>query len=81
MTFLYVKNGCPGCIKAREFLVARGEEYREVLVDNPLLEIGIEKLLKNGHILVPLLVRTNGRNAELFVPGGTNGSFFFAKVT
>ena len=81
MTFLYVKNGCPGCVKAREFLAERKEEYKEVAVDNPIVETGIATVLKKGRVLVPLLVRTNGHMAETFVPAAqADGSFFFVKV-
>lgn len=81
MTFLYTKNGCPGCDKAREFLMTKGELYKEVVVDNPLLEAGIAATLGKGRILVPLLVRTSGQSAELFAPAaGLNGRFSFLKV-
>ncbi len=81
MTFLYTKNGCPGCAKAREFLASRGEEYKEVIVDNPLLVVGMEKLLKKDRIFVPLLVRANGKDIELSVPiKGADGVFCFIKV-
>ncbi len=81
MTFLYTKDGCPGCDKARELLVSQDERYKEVLVDNPILEVGIKTLLKKDFVLTPLLVRTNGKSAKIFVPAkGSDGSFYFTKV-
>jgi len=81
MNYLYVKDGCPGCKKAKEFLMAGNEEYKEVAVDNPILEIGINTLLGKPHILVPLLVRTDGSKAEVFAPAvGPEGSFSFMRI-
>ena len=81
MTFLYVKDGCLGCAKAREYLAVKGEEYKEVEVDNPVVRVGIQTLLRKDRTLVPLLVRENGGIAELFAPArGPDGTFTFMKV-
>jgi glutaredoxin len=53
--YLYKLKGCTACEKAREYLVSQGYTPLEVIIDNPLLEIGIQMLFKDGKVHAPVV--------------------------
>ena len=54
--YLYTLPGCAGCEKARGLLAARGLAPVEVPIDNPLLEVGVKMLFKDGLVHAPVIV-------------------------
>lgn len=56
MTYLYTLNGCKACAKIAEELSVKGVEFRKVEIDNPLVELGVQGLFKDGKVHAPVMV-------------------------
>ena len=55
--YLYKQLGCSACKKARILLELQGyTQIREILVDNPLLELGIQMLFTDKQVHTPVIV-------------------------
>jgi len=54
--FLYKLEECDACAKAKLLLEAQGYTIQEIVIDNPLLEIGIQMLFKDGQVHAPVIV-------------------------
>lgn len=54
--YLYTREECEACETAHTFLIANGYEVQEVRVDNPLLELGIKLLFRDGQLHTPVIV-------------------------
>lgn len=54
--FLYKLEGCDACDKARELLESQGHTIREIMIDNPLLMIGVQLLFKDSRVHAPVVV-------------------------
>ncbi len=55
MQYLYTKQDCGGCETARNLL--KDESHTEIPIDNPLVELGIQVLFKDGRVHAPILVK------------------------
>ena len=53
---LYVLPECGGCNKARRSLNNKGISYTEIVIDNPIVELGVKQLFK-GKIYAPFLLK------------------------
>ena len=54
--FLYKLEECDACAKAKKLLEAQGHTIREILIDNPLLELGIQMLFNDNMVQAPVIV-------------------------
>ena len=58
MQYLYTLANCANCDKAKESLAEKKQEYREVVIDNPVLEYGLRSLV--GRVMAPVLLKEDG---------------------
>lgn len=68
-TLVYTLPGCTACGKAKRLLADMGEPYREVAIDNPLVEIGVRSLFRDDKIHAPVVLRPH-RGAFVMSPEG-----------
>ena len=55
--YLYKQSGCDACRLAKDLLESQGyTQIVEVLVDNPILEIGMKMLFNDKQIHTPVVV-------------------------
>ena len=54
--YLYTLPDCEACAEAKELASAQGYEWREVPIDNPLLELGVGTLFNDYRVHAPVLV-------------------------
>lgn len=57
MVYLYSLEGCNACAWLEENLSSTGTEFKKVMIDSPLLELGVQVLFKDGKVHAPVLVR------------------------
>lgn len=57
MQILYTLPNCPHCDEARAKM--NGEPYREVAIDNPMLELGFRAAI--GKVMAPVLLKEDGQ--------------------
>jgi glutaredoxin len=55
---LYTLPQCAHCDTARTLLAELNLPYREIVIDNPVLEVGMKTAL--GKVLAPVLLQPNG---------------------
>ena len=55
-TYLYTRPDCEPCRGAKALLAGEGREYREVPLDNPLVELGVQALFRDGLVHSPVMV-------------------------
>lgn len=67
MLTIYSKTVCPYCVNAKNFLKAKGIEFKEVNIEEN--EDAREFLKAHGHRSVPQIYH----NGKLFVDGGFQG--------
>lgn len=60
MWYLYTKQECGGCETARSLLIESHKEFKEVPIDNPLVEVGIQIWFKDGLVHAPILFIPDG---------------------
>ena len=56
VAWLYTLSGCSACETAHTLLLAQRYEVRKVLVDNPLLELGVSSVFKDRVVHAPVIV-------------------------
>lgn len=56
---LYKLEECDACEKARVLLESQGHTIQEIMIDNPLLECGIQMLFKDNCVHAPVVVIPN----------------------
>ena len=61
-TLVYTLPECQACQTAKALLAAGGEDFREIAIDNPLTELGVRSLFKDGGLHAPIVLRS-GRGA------------------
>jgi hypothetical protein len=57
---LYTLPDCDACDKAHSVLEGKGYSVRTILIDNPLLELGVGLLFKDRKAHAPLAVLPDG---------------------
>ena len=57
--FLYKLEECDACADALVTLEAQGHTVQEIVIDNPLLELGIQMLFDNKQVHAPIAVIPN----------------------
>lgn len=67
MTFLYTQEGCRTCTLVKAAM--HGQLYHEVVLDNPLLDLGIRTAIEKPMAAVPLLVNVENGLEEIFYAG------------
>lgn len=75
---LYTLPDCRMCVMAKKLLSAKGWEWREVPIDNPLVEYGVQALFKDRKVHAPVYVAPED-GVFIFLPAGEE-SAVFAKV-
>jgi glutaredoxin 2 len=70
MQILYTLPNCPHCEEARAKM--NGDQWREVVIDNPLLEVGFRAMI--GKVMAPVLVKEDG-NLYFLVDVGAEKKF------
>lgn len=58
MQYLYTLPECGECENARRLLGQ--EDYTEILINNPLLSLGVQQFFQDGKPHAPLLVKPDG---------------------
>lgn len=56
-TLVYTLPGCDACERAKAYLAGIAEPYREILIDNPLIELGVRSLFKDRQLHAPVVLR------------------------
>ena len=59
LVYLYTLENCEACKKASMTLSKMGHKVQKISIDNPILEIGVKMLFKDGLIHAPLVVIPN----------------------
>jgi glutaredoxin len=72
MKILYTLPNCPHCEEARAKM---NGDYREVVIDNPMLERGFVATI--GRVLAPVLLQEDG---ELYFLAGAVGEKKFVRL-
>lgn len=62
ITLIYTLPDCSACQKAKTLLADSDESYREIPLDNPLVEMGARSLFKDRKLRAPIVIRA-GRGA------------------
>ena len=57
--FLYKLEECAACAKAKQLLESQGHTVQEIMIDNPLLEMGIQMLFNDKQVHAPIAVIPN----------------------
>lgn len=76
--YLYTLPECRMCEMAKKLLGAKGWEWREVPINNPILEFGIQMLFKDRKVHAPVFVNP-AEGVFIFLPQGDDTAIF-AKV-
>lgn len=58
-TLVYTLADCEACNKVKALLRVNGEDYYEIPIDNPLLELGVKTLFNDEQIHAPIVLRPN----------------------
>ena len=58
--WVYTQAGCPACDEAKQLVAARGYAPVEVPIDNPLVELGVKLLFRDGLVHAPVVVLPDG---------------------
>ena len=54
--YVYTLPGCGACERAKGLAADKGYEVREVPIDNPVLELGVKMLFRDGALRAPVVV-------------------------
>ena len=76
--FLYTLPSCEACQGAKAFLSTKQWAFTEILIDNPVLELGIQLFFQDRKVHAPVYV-VPGTGVWIFLPQ-PEGEFVLGKI-